>query len=230
MKKDMKFVRWFDEIKIKDIPLVGGKNASLGDMYQELAPKGIKVPNGFVTTTSAYWHVLDSNGIFKKLKKTLEKLDKTNIKDLTSKGKKARDLILRAGIPDDLLDEIKIAYDKLCEQYGEEVDVAVRSSATAEDLPTASFAGQQETYLNIRGYNSLNEACIKCFASIFTDRAISYRVDHGFDHFEIALSIGVQKMVRSDLATSGVMFTLDTESGFRDVVFITASATDWEKI
>jgi pyruvate,water dikinase len=222
MKRNKKFIRWFDEIKIKDIPLVGGKNASLGDMYQELTTKGIKIPNGFAITADAYWHVLDLNGIFEKLKDTLEGLDKTNVKDLAIRGKKARDLILSAGIPNDLWEEIKNSYDKLCDQYNEEVDVAVRSSATAEDLPTASFAGQQETYLNIRGYNSLKEACSKCFASLFTDRAISYRIDHNFDQFKVGLSIGVQKMVRSDLATSGVMFTLDTDSGFRDVVFITA--------
>jgi pyruvate,water dikinase len=217
-----KFIRWFDEIKIKDIPLVGGKNASLGDMYQELTPEGLKIPNGFAITADAYWHVLRSNEIIKKLKNAMNGLNKNDVKDLSKRGKTARELILGAGIPEDLWEEIKDSYDKLCKQYGEEVDVTVRSSATAEDLPTASFAGQQETYLNIRGYNSLKEACRKCFASLFTDRAISYRIDHNFDHFKVGLSIGIQKMVRSDLATSGVIFTLDTDSGFRDVVFITA--------
>jgi pyruvate,water dikinase len=130
---------------------------------------------------------------------------------------------LSAGIPDDLWTEIRTAYNKLCEEYGPDADVAVRSSATAEDLPTASFAGQQETYLNIRGYPALRESCCKCFASLFTNRAISYRIDNNFDHFEVALSIGIMKMIRSDLETSGVMFTMDTETGFRDVVFITAS-------
>jgi pyruvate,water dikinase len=150
-------------------------------------------------------------------------LDKTNLDDLVKRGKTARDLILSAGIPEDLWAEIRTAYDRLCEQYGPDTDVAVRSSATAEDLPTASFAGQQDTFLNISGYPALREACSKCLASLFTNRAISYRIDNNFDHFEVALSIGVMKMVRSDLATSGVMFTMDTETGFNEVVFITAS-------
>lgn len=221
MNKD--YILWFKEIKITDIPIVGGKNASLGDMYQELTEKGIKVPNGFATTVGAYHHILESNGILKDLKAAMKGLNKNDIKDLSRRGRNARNLILNSGIPQDLWEDIASAYDKLCKEYGEEVDVAVRSSATAEDLPTASFAGQQETYLNIRGHNSLKEACIKCFASLFTDRAIAYRVDKNFDHFKIGISIGIQKMVRSDLSSSGVMFTLDTESGFRDVVFITAS-------
>jgi pyruvate,water dikinase len=145
------------------------------------------------------------------------------VKELAEKGKRARELILGAKIPEDLWAEIKAAYDKLGEQYGKDTDVAVRSSATAEDLPTASFAGQQETFLNVRGYEELKNACIKCYASLFTDRAISYRIDNGFDQFEVALSIGIMKMVRSDLAASGVIFTLDTETGFRDVIFITGS-------
>jgi pyruvate,water dikinase len=167
--------------------------------------------------------MLETGGILEKLKKTMEGLDTSDVSDLVKRGKAARDLILDAGIPDDIWQEIKGAYDRLCEQYGEYTDVAVRSSATAEDLPTASFAGQQETYLNIRGYPGLKDACIRCFASLFTDRAISYRVTHGFDHFKVALSIGIMKMVRSDLASSGVIFTLDTETGFRDVVFITGA-------
>jgi len=223
MKQDAKYVRWFEEIRIEDVPLVGGKNASLGEMYRELGTRGVKIPNGFAATAEAYWHVIDSAGILDELKKVMTGLDKANLADLAIRGKKARDLIIGAGIPDDLWAEIETAYDRLCEQYGPDIDVAVRSSATAEDLPTASFAGQQETYLNIRGYHSLREACSKCFASLFTDRAISYRIDNNFDHFKVALSIGVMKMVRSDLATSGVMFTLDTETGFRDVVFITGS-------
>ncbi|HWR25475.1 MAG TPA: phosphoenolpyruvate synthase, partial [Methanosarcina sp.] len=162
-------------------------------------------------------------GILEKLKKTMEGLDISDVSDLSKRGKIARDLILGAGIPDDLWEEIKTAYDHLCERYGEDTDVAVRSSATAEDLPTASFAGQQETYLNIRGYPGLRDACRRCFASIFTDRAISYRVINKFDHFKVALSIGIMKMVRSDLASSGVIFTLDTETGFKDVVFITGA-------
>lgn len=223
MPENKKYVLWFDEIGIGDVPSVGGKNASLGEMYRELTPKGVKVPNGFATTADAYWHFLSSAGILDKLKQTLEGLDKSNVKDLATRGKKARELILGAKLPDDLWDQIKAAYDKLGEQYGKDPDVAVRSSATAEDLPTASFAGQQETYLNVRGYDELKEACIKCYASLFTDRAISYRIDQGFDQFKVALSIGIMKMVRSDLASSGVIFTLDTETGFRGVVFITGA-------
>jgi pyruvate,water dikinase len=218
-----KYIRWFEEITIDDVPLVGGKNASLGEMYRELTSKGIKIPNGFSVTAEAYWYTLKAGGILEKLKKTMEGLDTANVSDLAKRGKITRDLILGAGIPDDLWEEIKTGYDRLCEQYGENTDVAVRSSATAEDLPTASFAGQQETYLNIRGYPALRDACSRCFASLFTDRAISYRVTNKFDHFKVGLSIGIMKMVRSDLASSGVIFTLDTETGFRDVVFITGS-------
>lgn len=218
-----KYIRWFEETTIDDVPLVGGKNASLGEMYRELTSKGVRIPNGFSVTAEAYWHTLEAGGILEKLKNTMEGLDTSDIADLARRGKNARDLILGAGIPDDLWEEIKIAYDRLCEQYGEDTDVAVRSSATAEDLPTASFAGQQETYLNIRGYPGLRDACTRCFASLFTDRAISYRVTNKFDHFKVALSIGIMKMVRSDLASSGVIFTLDTETGFRDVVFITGA-------
>ena len=222
-EKESKYIRWFEETTIDDIPLVGGKNASLGEMYRELTKKGVRIPNGFSVTADAYWHTLEAGGILDKLKRTMEGLDTSNIADLARRGKAARDLILGARIPDDLWEEIKAAYDRLCEQYGENTDVAVRSSATAEDLPTASFAGQQETYLNIRGYPGLRDACIRCFASLFTDRAISYRVTNKFDHFKVALSIGIMKMVRSDLASSGVIFTLDTETGFRDVVFITGA-------
>jgi pyruvate,water dikinase len=223
MKQIAKYIRWFESIKIEDVPVVGGKNASLGEMYRELTNKGIKIPNGFAVTADAYWLVLSSAGILSALKDTMAGLDKTNVADLAKRGRRARDLILGAGIPDELWAEIRTAYDKLCEEYDIDTDVAVRSSATAEDLPTASFAGQQETYLNIRGYQGLREACSKCFASLFTDRAISYRIDHDFDHFEVALSIGVMKMVRSDLSTSGVIFTIDPDSGFRDVVLVTAS-------
>ncbi|WP_135606133.1 phosphoenolpyruvate synthase [Methanococcoides sp. NM1] len=220
---DSKYIRWFEEIRIEDIPSVGGKNASLGEMYRELTEKDIKIPNGFAVTADAYWHVLESAGVLEKLKDSLEGLDTSDVSDLAERGKKARSIVLDAGIPDDLWNEIKEAYDKLSEEYGSETDVAVRSSATAEDLPDASFAGQQETYLNVHGYHSLKDACNRCFASLFTDRAISYRVHHKFDHFKVGLSIGVMKMVRSDLASSGVIFTIDTESGFEDVVFITGS-------
>ncbi len=218
-----KYIRWFKEIRNEDVATVGGKNASLGEMYQDLTKVGVKIPNGFAITADAYWHVVRTGGTIDGIKGALAGLDKTSVADLAGRGKKVRDLILGAGIPDDLWKEIRAAYDQLCEEYGPDTDVAVRSSATAEDLPTASFAGQQETYLNIRGYIALREACSKCFASLFTDRAISYRVDKKFDHFKVALSIGVMKMVRSDMASSGVIFTLDTETGFRDVVFITGS-------
>ncbi|HSD56638.1 MAG TPA: phosphoenolpyruvate synthase, partial [Methanotrichaceae archaeon] len=204
-------------------PLVGGKNASLGEMYRELTPQGVKIPNGFATTTDAYWHLLESAGILEDMKKALTGLDKSDVSDLAARGKRVRELILKSEIPDDLWSEIRSAYDRLGEQYGKDPDVAVRSSASAEDLPTASFAGQQESYLNVRGYDELKEACIKCYASLFTNRAISYRMDHGFDHFKVALSIGIMKMVRSDLASSGVIFTIDTETGFQDVIFITGS-------
>ena len=219
-----KYIRWFEEISIDDIPLVGGKNASLGEMYRELTDKGIKIPNGFAITAEAYWHILESAGVLEELKNTLEGLDIVNVSDLAERGKKARNIILDAKFPDDLWNEIKEAYDKLGQKYDQtDTDVAVRSSATAEDLPHASFAGQQETYLNVHGYHSLKDACNRCFASLFTDRAISYRVNNNFDHFKVGLSIGVMKMVRSDLASSGVIFTIDTETGFEDVVFITGA-------
>ncbi len=219
----MRYIRFFNEIKLTDIPLVGGKNASLGEMYQELVPQGVKVPNGFAITADAYWDLLKKGGIMETLKETLNGLDRHNIADLERRGKMARDLILGVSIPQEMWAEIEEAYGLLGKEYGDSPDVAVRSSATAEDLPTASFAGQQDTYLNIRGLQQLREACLKCFASLYTDRAISYRVDHGFDHFSIALSICVMKMVRSDKGSSGVLFTLDTETGFRDVVFITGA-------
>ncbi len=223
MEKVLRYIRWFREIGIDDVLLVGGKNASIGEMYRELTPLGVKIPNGFATTSEAYWHLLEEGSILEKLKDTLRGLDKKDVADLSERGKRARELILGAGLPEDLWQEIRESYDRLCAEYGPDTDVAVRSSATAEDLPTASFAGQQESFLNIRGHAALKEACLKCFASLFTDRAISYRIDNGFDHFRVALSVGIMKMVRSDLASSGVVFTLDTESGFRDVVFITGS-------
>ena len=223
MPQERKFTLWFNEIRIEDVPSVGGKNASLGEMYQDLTSKGVKIPNGFATTSEAYWHFLNSAGILDKLKEIMSGLNKADVKDLAARGKRARELILESDLPEDLWMEIKEAYDKLGEEYGADPDVAVRSSATAEDLPTASFAGQQETFLNVRGYQELKEACIKCYASLFMDRAISYRIDNGFDQFKVALSIGIMKMVRSDLASSGVIFTLDTETGFRDVIFITGA-------
>uniref|UniRef100_A0A831UG74 Phosphoenolpyruvate synthase n=1 Tax=Geobacter metallireducens TaxID=28232 RepID=A0A831UG74_GEOME len=217
------YIRWFSEITIDDVPLVGGKNASLGEMYRELRPLGVKIPNGFAVTAEAYWHLLRTAGVLDDMKRTLAKLHKEDVDDLAFRGHRLRELVYGAPLPPDLAAEIVAAYRGLCAEYGENCDVAVRSSATAEDLPTASFAGQQETYLNIRGEAQLLDACRRCFASLFTDRAISYRIDQGFDHFKVGLSIGIMKMVRSDLASSGVIFTLDTETGFRDTVLVTGA-------
>jgi pyruvate,water dikinase len=218
-----RFIKWFVDISIVDVPLVGGKNASLGEMYRELASKGVKVPNGFAITAEAYRTLLREAGLEGKIRQALAGLDTRNVEALRKRGSVIRNLILGASYPRGLEKEITDAYDLLKGRQLHPVDVAVRSSATAEDLPDASFAGQQETYLNVQGHLELINACLRCFASLFTDRAISYRVDKGFDHFKVALSIGVQKMVRADLATSGVMFTLDTETGFRDVVLINAA-------
>ena len=219
----MKFIRYFNEISLEDVPQVGGKNASLGEMYCQLSPLGVKVPNGFAITADAYWYLLDQSGTREKVKQELRGLDKSDVENLMGRGRRIRDLIIHTPFPQDLEEEIVAAYLQLCRQYGPDADVAVRSSATAEDLPDASFAGQQETYLNIRGPHNLIDASKRCLASLFTNRAISYREDLGFDHLRNAFSVGVQKMVRSDLATSGVMFTIDTETGFPDVVFITAA-------
>jgi pyruvate, water dikinase len=217
------YIRFFEEIGIGDVPIVGGKNASLGEMFQKLSGQGVRVPNGFATTADAYRHMLDRAGTWDALHAELDDIDPDDVAALARKGKHAREIVYGAGLPDDLVAEISDAYRMLQEEYGEEVSLAVRSSATAEDLPTASFAGQQETYLNIKGRESLLDACRRCFASLFTDRAIHYRIDQGFDHFKVSLSIGIMKMVRSDLASSGVMFTIDTESGFNDVVFVTGA-------
>lgn len=221
--KDKALILWFDEVGIADIPLVGGKNASLGEMIQQLTPKGVNVPNGFATTAYAYRYFIESAGLDSKLRELFADLEVENVNNLRQKGKQARSLILETPFPRDLQAAIASAYDKLCDRYGESTDVAVRSSATAEDLPDASFAGQQETYLNVHGCTSVLECSHKCFASIFTDRAISYRQLRGFDHFDVALSVGVQKMVRSDLASSGVMFSIDTETGFKNAALITAA-------
>ncbi|MCK4278841.1 MAG: phosphoenolpyruvate synthase [Desulfurellaceae bacterium] len=218
----MKYIKWFKEIGIEEVSLVGGKNASLGEMYRNLTPEGVKIPNGFAITAEAYRYVIESSGILQKMKDILANINKDDLKDFAHRGHAIRELVYSSPFPKDLSKEIIDAYQILCEEYGSDTDVAVRSSATAEDLPTASFAGQLDTYLNIKGGSQLLDACHRCFASLFTDRAISYRIDKGFDHFEVALSVGIMKMVRSDLATSGVTFTLDTETGFRDVVFITA--------
>ncbi|MFA6994806.1 MAG: phosphoenolpyruvate synthase [Patescibacteria group bacterium] len=216
-----KFVHFFKELSIKNVPQVGGKNASLGEMYGHLIKKGLRVPDGFATTSDAYHYFLDSTGLKKKIKSILEGLDTKNVKDLMKRGETIRKLIISTEMPDDFRAAIVKAYRQLSLEYKiKNVDVAVRSSATAEDLPDASFAGQQETYLNVTGEKDLLLAVRKCIASLFTNRAISYRVDKKFDHFSIALSVGVQKMIRSDLGSSGVMFTIDTESGFRNTVLI----------
>ncbi len=223
MDKNTAHILWFDQLGIEDVPIVGGKNASLGEMYRNLTPKGVKIPNGFAVTATAYRYFIDKAGVKDNIKQILSDLNTHDMHNLAERGKKVRETILGAEFPDDLKKEIVKAYRDMCEQYGDMTDVAVRSSATAEDLPDASFAGQQETYLNIHGEAALLIACKKCFASLFTNRAISYRQDKGFDHFSIALSIGVQKMVRSDLACSGVMFSIDTESGFENAVFVTGA-------
>jgi len=218
-----KYVRRFNELGIDDVPLVGGKNASLGEMYRALSGEGVKVPNGFATTAQAYRDYLEHNSLREPVSKALEALDVDDVDALAETGAKIRGWIVDGNLPDRMVEEIRTAYLEMAKEYGPEPDVAVRSSATAEDLPDASFAGQQETYLNIRGADHLLRTCKRVLASLFTDRAIHYRVDKGFDHMSIALSIGVQKMVRSDIGTSGVMFTLDTESGFRDMVMITSA-------
>ncbi len=217
------YIRFFNELGINDVPLVGGKNASLGEMYRKLSDQGVKVPNGFAITAPAYNYMLKQANAWGPLRDTLDGLNPDDVADLARRGKKARDIIYAAGLPEDLQREIIAAYRDLQTEYGDSLTLAVRSSATAEDLPNASFAGQQETFLNISGDANLLEACRRDFASLFTDRAIHYRIDQGFDHFKVALSIGVMKMVRSDLAASGVMFSLDTESGYRDAVFITGA-------
>ncbi len=223
MDKTREFIHWFDQLGIEDVPLVGGKNASLGEMYRLLTPKGVRIPNGFAVTAYAYRYLLEKTASIEKIRQILSDLDTGDMENLAERGHKVRSLIRNLEFPPELRNAIVEAYANLEKQYGNGVDVAVRSSATAEDLPDASFAGQQDTYLNIHGPEEVIDACKRCFASLFTNRAISYRADKHFDHFSIALSIGVQKMVRSDLAGSGVMFSIDTESGFRDAVFLTAA-------
>jgi pyruvate,water dikinase len=215
------FIRWFREIGLGDLPLVGGKNASLGELCRELSAAGVRVPDGFAVTADGYRHFLRATGLAARIPALLEGLEVGNLADLAQRGLAVRHAITAAEIPVDLQEAIVTAYERLGD--GEPVDVAVRSSATAEDLPDASFAGQQETYLNVRGRAALMDACRRSFASLFTDRAISYRADKGFNQLDVALSVGVQRMVRSDLGASGILFTLDTETGFRDVVLINAS-------
>lgn len=222
-RESPRFIRWFEELSNDDVALVGGKNASLGELYQQLVPAGVKVPNGFAITAEAYHYVLEQGGALEALRVTLGELDPDDIGSLSACGTRARAIIYDAGLPADLQAEIIGATAQLRDQYSGELSFAVRSSATAEDLPEASFAGQHDSFLNLRNDEALIESCRRCFASLFTNRAIHYRVDQGFDHFSVALSIGVMKMVRSDLAASGVMFSVDTETGFPDVAFITGS-------
>ncbi|ELS02338.1 phosphoenolpyruvate synthase [Xenococcus sp. PCC 7305] len=242
--KEEALVLWFDEVGITDIPLVGGKNASLGEMIQKLTPLGVNVPTGFATTAYAYRYFIEQAGLQQKLRQLFSDLDVEDLGNLRQHGQQARALILNTPFPPELELVITRSYLKLCDRYNSSpdicnylpeteqeefkrctsyTDVAVRSSATAEDLPDASFAGQQETYLNVNGVTEVLNSCHKCFASLFTDRAISYRTLRGFDHFEVALSVGVQKMVRSDLASSGVMFSIDTETGFKNAALVTAA-------
>jgi pyruvate,water dikinase len=217
------FNKWFEELTINDVPSVGGKNASLGEMIRNLGSKGVNVPSGFAVTAYAYKYTIEKAGIDKKIKKILTNLNTHDVRDLAKRGEKIRNLIKNTPLPSELEQDIRKYYRDMEKRYGKNCDVAVRSSATAEDLPDASFAGQQETYLNVRGEEELLEKVRDCFASLFTNRAISYRVDKGFDHFSVYLSVGIQKMVRSDLASAGVMFSIDTESGFKDAVYITGS-------
>jgi pyruvate,water dikinase len=217
------FVKWFEDLRIEDVPSVGGKNASLGEMIRTLGEKGVNVPSGFAITAYAYKYMIEKAGIDTKIREILSDLNTHDVHNLAERGEKIRNLIKSTPIPPELEEVIRQEYRNMEKRYGENVDVAVRSSATAEDLPDASFAGQQETYLNVRGEEELLEKVRDCFASLFTNRAISYRTDKGFDHFSVYLSVGVQRMVRSDLASSGVMFSIDTESGFKDAVYITGA-------
>ncbi len=216
-------VKWFKEIGIEDVAEVGGKNASLGEMYQNLTSEGVRVPNGFAITSSAYVHLLDANGAWEKLHAQLDDLNVSSVDALQSAGKSCRDIVYNCDIPADLKSDIINAYEILKEEYGDALSVAVRSSATAEDSPEASFAGQNDTYLNITSADELLDAYKRCLASNFTDRSIHYKYDNGFDYLKVYLSVVVMKMVRSDIGTSGVMFSLDTETGFKDVVFINAA-------
>jgi pyruvate,water dikinase len=223
MDKHDAYVVWLEELTNDDVDIVGGKNASLGEMYSNLKEKGVNVPDGFAITAKGYRRFLDASNALDRIRDILSDLDTSDMDNLSDRGSKVRALIRNLEFPADLRTAIEEDYVNLEQKYGKRCDVAVRSSATAEDLPDASFAGQQETYLNIRGVEDLLDACRRCFASLFTNRAISYRQDKGFDHFSVYLSIAVQKMVRSDLACSGVMFTIDTESGFRDAIYITGA-------
>jgi pyruvate, water dikinase len=217
------YIRWFKEIGIDDVPLVGGKNASLGEMYRNLTAGGVRVPNGFAVTAEAYRYVLEHNDAWQSLHRALDGLDPDNIKDLQARGEKARAIVYGCELPEALKAEILQAYAQLQQEYGGNISLAVRSSATAEDSPEASFAGQNDTYLNIASEDALLDAYKRCLASNFTDRSIHYKYDNQFDYYKVYLSVVVMKMVRSDIGASGVMFSLDTETGFKDVVFINAA-------
>jgi pyruvate,water dikinase len=218
-----KNIIWFNKLGMSDVNIVGGKNASLGEMISNLSNMGVSVPNGFATTSYAYHGFLTENKLLERINTTLDSLDINDIGELSTVGSNIRSWIKSASLQQDLLDDIAIAYQQMIKESGDDLSVAVRSSATAEDLPDASFAGQQETFLNVRGLDAIIAAIKEVFASLYNDRAISYRVHQDFDHSKVLLSAGIQKMVRSDLGASGVMFTLDTESGFRDSIFITAA-------
>jgi len=218
-----RFIRWFSDIGNADVATVGGKNASLGEMYSGLASAGVVVPDGFAVTAQAYVHALEQADAWTALHRALDGLDTTDVADLAARARRAREIVLSVPIPPALAAEVCAAHRRLRAEYGDELTVAVRSSATAEDLPGASFAGQHETFLNVAGEARVLEAMRQCWASLFKDRAIAYRVDKGFDHFKVLQSVGIMKMVRSDRAASGVAFSLDTDSGFRDVVFVTGA-------
>ncbi len=217
------YIKWFRELGINDVDLVGGKNASLGEMYQNLTQEGIRIPNGFAITADAYRHILNDNDAWKKLHALLDVFDPDDVTQLQERGKACREIIHNCTLPDDLISEIQSAYETLKVEYGEEITLAVRSSATAEDSPEASFAGQNDSYLNIDGLEALLDAYKRCLASNFTDRSIHYKYDHNFDYLKVHLSVVVMKMVRSDIGESGVMFSIDPETGFKDVVFINAA-------
>jgi len=217
------YIKWFNELNIKDVDLVGGKNASLGEMYQNLTAEGIRIPNGFAITADAYRHILDDNNAWGKLHEQLDVFDPDDVTQLQRRGKICREIIYNCTLPDDLIEQIKKGYEALKVEYGKEITLAVRSSATAEDSPEASFAGQNDSYLNISGLDALLDAYKRCLASNFTDRSIHYKYDHGFNYLKVYLSVVVMKMVRSDIGESGVMFSIDPETGFKDVVFINAA-------
>jgi len=219
----MDFIKFFNQIGMGDIEQVGGKNASLGEMFRHLSDEGIPVPDGFALTADAYWTFLEHNDLQQKLTEAISKLDTNDFDNLNEVGEQCRSMIMAGEFPDSLSEKVEEGYHYLVEKYGEEISFAARSSATAEDLPHASFAGQQETFLNVKGLENLAKACHRCFASLFTDRAIKYRADNGFEHMKVALSVGVQLMVRSDKACSGVLFTLDPDTGFEQVILIAGS-------